>query len=436
MGDHSAYEYILSGGIKAEDIKVKYNNEAKINFKLKDYYNFCKIYTREFEYKKSNPRKSYHKNSNPRKSNSKNLEQKIGAFKNREDSFCKRFSFVEKKDSGRTIGRYRNCKVSDFPFSWLKDRPSWSNAKPFINNKPLTFENELEKKPEFTGVFKDKKQLKKYLEKLHPYSFAITAKIKLKAPYFSKDDDFYLLDNPVLKDHTFKLPMVRGSGWKGALARSARELINENLGNFLSFVRIWGLGSSEYRSLLESLKKENIEELREKVISFSVFELGLELNKDDINDIKDNPQIFLEKLSEELVTKNIKDNTLLPYLQPHRGRAIFYPTFFNKISYEVINPHDRRRRAGTSPIFYEVVPESTTGILQIIYIPHDGLFTEEQALKEQISKDLSFLCETIDKTAEHGIGAKTKLGWGTFELSDKKYCANNLSVIVKGWNKC
>lgn len=67
-----------------------------------------------------------------------------------------------------------------------------------------------------------------YVKKLPPYSFIIQANFKLKQPYFSKDDDeFYIIQNPILKEKVFKVPMIRGSGWKGSLASAFKDLINE-----------------------------------------------------------------------------------------------------------------------------------------------------------------------------------------------------------------
>lgn len=278
-----------------------------------------------------------------------------------------------------------------------------------------------------------------YLAQLPPYSFILTAEIKLKAPYFSHDDElFYLFDNPVLKEKVFKVPMVRGSSWKGLLASAGKQLVNDSIDNFLPYARIWGLGSSEYRSLLEYLNdnKKNSDEFKSRIIKFSLWELGLSLDKDDINLINNNPHEFLQRLSTHLTAENVHNKNLPPYLQPHKGRALLYPTFFDSISFEVINPHDRSKRAGTNPIYYEVVPSGTTGKLQIIYIPHDGLLTENRILKEQVDKDLSFLCRSVDKAAELGIGAKTKLGWGRFELMEKKYWIQQQDIDVEGWEKC
>lgn len=405
MSANSTYEFILAGNIEAEDIKK--------GFKLKDYCNYCKIYAREFEYKESS--------------------QKIKHYQNKENELYKKFTFIDKSEGTEIIGQNKNCKISEFPFIWLKNNMS---GDPNKATQVLEFTADKLRAENLAGIFENTEALQKYLKKLPPCSFALTAEIKLNAPYFSSDDDnFYLVDNPVLKEQVFKVPMVRGSGWKGALAAAAKELVSENFSNFLPFARIWGLGSSEYRNLLESLKDEDPEKLKTRIISLSLFELGLKLDKNDINDINNKPQEFLKKLSQDLTIKNVKNKALLPYLQPHKGRAIFYPTFFNKLSLEVINPHDRQKRAGTKPIFYEIVPEGTAGRLQIIYIPHDALLTENQVLKEQVTRDLSFLCKTIEKAADQGIGAKTKLGWGRFKLV-KKYCICNKDFTAEGWDKC
>ena len=130
------------------------------------------------------------------------------------------------------------------------------------------------------------------------------------------------------------------------------------------------------------------------------------------------------------------DNRLPPEFQTHKGRAIFYPTYFDRLSLEIINPHDRRKRAGTTPIHYEVVPEGADGTLQIIYIPFDAVLKSEKDLKDEVKTDLENLCRAVEKLQERGIGAKTKLGWGRFNLEEKKYCVNGDIEACEGWERC
>jgi CRISPR-associated protein Cmr2 len=288
-----------------------------------------------------------------------------------------------------------------------------------------------------------------YAKKLPPYSFIIQANFKLKQPYFSKDDDeFYIIQNPILKEKVFKVPMIRGSGWKGSLASAFKDLINEeaNLEKrkkiIDSYLRIFGAGSESIKVLEDYLKgnSKDLVKFKEKLLEFILFELGMKVDKDFIGEIKDKNSyeelqaILQKKISEKLQ----KDNKNLPIeFQTHKGRAIFYPTYFDRLSLEVINPHDRRKRAGKQPIYYEVVPEGTEGILQIIYIPFDGILKEDKELKKEAEKDLENLLSAVEKVSHKGIGAKTKLGWGTFELIDRKkyYCING-DIEGTRWEKC
>jgi CRISPR-associated protein Cmr2 len=65
------------------------------------------------------------------------------------------------------------------------------------------------------------------------------------------------------------------------------------------------------------------------------------------------------------------------------------------------------------------VPSGTEGILQIVYIPFDGVLKKDDELKEEVEQDLEWLCEAIENLKDEGIGAKTKLGWGKFEIKEK-----------------
>jgi len=304
-----------------------------------------------------------------------------------------------------------------------------------------------------SGIFDKKEQVEErirgYLQKLPSYSFIIWTSFILKAPYFSKDDDeFYIIQNPILKETNFKVPMVRGSSWKGALASTFKDLINEKNEKrelIESFLRIFGAGSESIRAIEKYLRKESndLESLKDKLLEFVLFELGLKVNKisaDKINSANSESDILAE-IQKYLSEKRKQSLAKLPIeFQTHRGRAIFYPTYFDRLSLEIINPHNRKKRAGTNPIHYEVVPPGTEGILQIIYIPFDGVLKSEKGLKEEVETDLKNLCSAIEKIEEKGIGAKTKLGWGRFSLETKKCFLNfneedkeNLRKEIDGW---
>jgi CRISPR-associated protein Cmr2 len=56
-------------------------------------------------------------------------------------------------------------------------------------------------------------------------SFSLCFTFTLAQPYISKDDNaFNIVDNPIVRDKVFQLPLVRPSSWKGNLAATLRQL--------------------------------------------------------------------------------------------------------------------------------------------------------------------------------------------------------------------
>lgn len=56
-------------------------------------------------------------------------------------------------------------------------------------------------------------------------SFLIHFTFTLEKPYLSKDDnDFHIIDNPLVRDKVFRCPMVRPSSWKGSLRHALWQL--------------------------------------------------------------------------------------------------------------------------------------------------------------------------------------------------------------------
>ena len=336
-----------------------------------------------------------------------------------------------------------NDTLKDFPLNWLKYEIIGER------NKYIGFNNDnnIKKIKQISGIYENPADLQNYIGKLPKYSFSIWFKFKLRAPYFSKDDDeFYIVQNPILKETNFKVPMVRGSAWKGALANVFRELFKENYVNkknkIESFLRIFGAGSESIKTVERYIfdKSKDLREAKKKLLEFILFELGLEVNKSLINEINNkikNKEDFQRILKKKLYQKKLKENKKLPLeFQTHKGRAIFYPTYFDKLSLEIINPHDRRKRTGTNPIHYEVVPKETEGIFQLIYIPFDAVLKTDEEVKEEAEEDLKNLTEALKKLSENGIGAKNKLNWGRFKFLDKKVCLNSDLKIPEGWEKC
>jgi len=97
----------------------------------------------------------------------------------------------------------------------------------------------------------------------------------------------------------------------------------------------------------------------------------------------------------------------------HQGRLHFFPTFFSKFSFEVINPHDRKTRAGTMPILIECVPIGEKGKFSLLYVPFDLIGKDHEEIKKQILEDLSIVVEGLEAMfTKYGFGAKTSSGYG------------------------
>lgn len=63
------------------------------------------------------------------------------------------------------------------------------------------------------------------LDNLPTHSFLVCLTFVLRKPYLSKDNtDFHIIDNPIVREKVFRWPMVRPTGWKGALRHALWQL--------------------------------------------------------------------------------------------------------------------------------------------------------------------------------------------------------------------
>jgi CRISPR-associated protein Cmr2 len=260
-----------------------------------------------------------------------------------------------------------------------------------------TWQNHYEKKdPElkfdqfgFTPQLSD-------LKNLPSLSFMLRIPFKLRKPYLSKDDrTFHLLDNPVRKDKVFQTPMVASTSWKGALhsamvqqlaawwcnldGRDSRNHRKELVARRISIGRLFGtekgiqIDSKELESYLDSLGDKHLAHWYRRYIRRYFSSSGF-----------------------------------------FSGRLYFYPTFFDKIGLEVINPHDRKKGTGKNPILIESVPIGATGILVILYVP----FGKVERI--QVAEDLKLTAEGVEAMLTvYGFGAKTSSGFGVADVEGK-----------------
>lgn len=336
-------------------------------------------------------------------------------------------------------------KKEDYYFKSKIYKRKGKKPSDFINdykyNKYIKSED-IKQIQKISGIFNTPEDIDEYVKNLLPGSFGIWCKFELESPYFSNDDDnLYIIQNPIIKETISKIPMVKGSSWKGFLSSVALNKLRENVESkdipsiiscYLSFVRIFGTGSETFRELEREIKKvigeaerKNSTKLTETLFQYCVFDLGININ------IKKDGTSINKQLIDEIIKKQ-NEQKVKNIFSVNKGRAIFYPTYFNKINYEVINPHDREKRVGINPIFYEVVPKGAIGIFQLIYIPHNGILLEENVLKSEMESDKEFIEKILKEALENvGIGAKTKLGWGRGKIkeNDIKYFESNVGGV-------
>src|SRR5579885_522633 len=196
---------------------------------------------------------------------------------------------------------------------------------------------------------------------------AIEIKFKLQSPWYSKDDrPFHVLDNPVRKDRVFGVPYMSAASWKG-LSRWAYRVHNGLIGP----------------------APIQDEEQRRKAKAYELHFFGNE--KGEKEDFQ-------------------------------RGSLAFYPTWFDKVGFEVINPHSRKTRAGTKLILYEVVPADTEGILRLQYAPLPGAAKRDGVEPTEALQSLLDAAEQL--LTVYGFSAKRTAGWGIAEVTNVRACAH------------
>ena len=234
---------------------------------------------------------------------------------------------------------------------------------------------------------------------LPPGSWFLQFTFTLARPWISKDDaPFYVTEsvNPVRKDKVFKVPMMSASSWKGLLrwtvmhihlvqkedSLSPEQFAQERLDQTLLFGDEKGEEPGQTKDLaayLDALKPEARQEY-ERLLR-ACYEL--------------------------------KSAEPLPH---HSGRLTFYPTFFNLIDVEVINPHSRVTKAGTHPIYLECVPQGAKGAFSLLYVPFDLIGADVSQIRQQALADLQLVAEGLQALfLTYGFSAKRTSGYGVAE---------------------
>ncbi len=242
-----------------------------------------------------------------------------------------------------------------------------------------------------------------------PGSWAIQISFTLRKPYISRDDtDFYIIGNPVKKEWVFKVPYVAPSQWKGALrAAMVRELVewwqSQDKKDSKEFA------NRRFRMALLFGDEKGEESGSIKGLAKYLDEVGGD----------EAARLFREKVRKYF---DIPEDKPMPHFQ---GHLHFYPTFFDKIGLEVINPHDRETGASVKgPIYFECVPQGTKGTFTLLYVP-SYLSDKPEEAQNQAKRDLKTVLRGLYAMFKrYGFGAKTSSGYGVVKDATCKVLKN------------
>lgn len=248
-----------------------------------------------------------------------------------------------------------------------------------------------------------------YLTLLPPGSWFLQFAFTLAKPWMSKDDDpFYVAEsvNPVRKDKVFKVPMMAAASWKGLLRWTAMN------------IRL----AKPVIASPEGAKQSPENFATERFVQTLLFgdEKGEEQGQTKdfaayLDALKPEARAGYERLLHEHF--NVEPDKPLPN---HSGRLMFYPTFFDLIDVEVINPHSRKTKAGTHPIYLECVPAGAKGTFSLLYVPFDLISKDEAEIRKQAIEDLELVAEVAkEMMLTYGFSAKRTSGYGTAEETVK-----------------
>jgi CRISPR-associated protein Cmr2 len=214
---------------------------------------------------------------------------------------------------------------------------------------------------------------------------------QLAKPLLSRDDDLvHPLDNPMRKEAIFKLPMIAASAWKGLLRNCLWTAVLRKLSTsseaaaeeLVHLVRLAG-----------SLKDEKI--------------------KDPVNPSDRAWNEMLEKLEPKLRSLFEIGEGDVPNMA---GCLHFYPTFFQRLDLEIINPHDRERRVGKNPILIESVPAGDSSLFQLFYLQTPCWANDQASARKLAAMDAARVAASLNELFhEIGFSAKRSSGYGAAE---------------------
>ncbi len=267
-----------------------------------------------------------------------------------------------------------------------------------------------------------------------PGSWTIQINFTLRKPYISRDDtDFYIVDNPVKKEWVFKVPYVAPSQWKGAL-RSAmvRELVMKLSEKEIDEEKFFEERIRLYR-LFGNEKDGTAEFLNRALARFHVGTLPNNADGEAKEQWEQRVKQEIKNVAEQFKRKLGEKGYRVGDIEGFQGYLHFYPTFFDKIGLEVINPHDRRTGTGKQPIYFECVPQGTKGSFTLLYVPMKEV--DEDTSKEDLIEVAKGIKAMLTKC---GFGAKTSSGYGVADVNVQQTKIKPegwKEIFIKGWDE-
>jgi len=207
------------------------------------------------------------------------------------------------------------------------------------------------------------------IDALPKYSFYLHFQIELAKAVITRDDEpLYIIDNPIRKETVFKVPTIAASTWKGNLRWTLMHL--RRVGEL-------EMHDEQFTNLLTVL------------------------------------------LGPEQIEKGSDTEAL-------KGRVRFFASFFDRISLDLINPHDRKTKTPRhGPIFIEIIPEGAEGQFAFLY------FCKTNG--NDAAGALDFLIEGLRALLfKYGFSAKKTSGYG---LAREKSLYGQISISQVESNK-
>lgn len=260
----------------------------------------------------------------------------------------------------------------------------------------------------------------------------------LDRPYISRDDDaLYIIDNPVRKDKVFGAPYAAASSWKGSLRRAVARLTLDAMHDILQ-----GRQAADFDGLEESLWPLRLRDWRlfgneneatANFINWQLVEYLLpppavdesadeEIDEAKIDEVRAEYAARAAALYAEIQRAFIAHLVARGYrsddVEGRRGRLVFFPTYFDRLGLEIINPHERERKVG-KPVYFECVPAGAQGRFTILYAPFDAPGSaaageQRASWHAECTEDLTLLAQGLRALLyTYGFGAKTSSGYGT-----------------------